>query len=53
LFSPTIPWRQNEAALYKAFPQLDDLIVAVIDGATPEKAEDAAKRLNAACRARR
>jgi hypothetical protein len=48
LFSPTIPWRQNEAALYKAFPQLDDLIVAVIDGATPEKAEDAAKRLNAA-----
>jgi hopanoid biosynthesis associated RND transporter like protein HpnN len=48
LFSPNIPWRQNEAALYKAFPQLDDLIVAVIDGATPEKAEDAAKRLNAA-----
>jgi hopanoid biosynthesis associated RND transporter like protein HpnN len=48
LFSPTIPWRENEAALYKAFPQLDELIVAVIDGATPEKAEDAAKRLNAA-----
>ncbi|MGA8170447.1 MAG: MMPL family transporter [Methylocystis sp.] len=46
LFSPDIPWRKNEAALYKAFPQLDDLIVAVIDGATPEKAEDAAKRLN-------
>ena len=48
LFSSNIPWRKNEAALYKAFPQLSDLIVAVIDGATPEKAEDAAKRLNAA-----
>ena len=48
LFSAKIPWRQNEAALYKAFPQLDDLIVAVIDGDTPEDAEDAAKRLNAA-----
>ena len=48
LFSPDIPWRKNEAALYKAFPQLSALVVAVIDGATPEKAEDAAKRLNAA-----
>ncbi len=48
LFSSNIPWRKNEAALYKAFPQLSDLIVAVIAGATPEKAEDAATRLNAA-----
>lgn len=47
LFSSKIPWRQNEAALYKAFPQLDNLIVAVIDADTPEKADDAAKRLNA------
>ena len=46
LFSPKIPWRHNEAELYKSFPQLHDLIVAVIDGDTPEKAEDAAKRLN-------
>ncbi len=48
LFSSKIPWRQNETALYKAFPQLDNLIVAVIDADTPEKADDAAKRLNAA-----
>jgi hopanoid biosynthesis associated RND transporter like protein HpnN len=48
LFSSKIPWRQNETALYRAFPQLDNLIVAVIDADTPEKADDAAKRLNAA-----
>jgi hopanoid biosynthesis associated RND transporter like protein HpnN len=48
LFSPNILWRQNEAKLYKAFPQLDDLIIAVIDGQTPEKAQDAANRLTAA-----
>jgi len=48
LFASTIPWRHNEAELYRQFPQLDDLIVAVIDGKTPEIAEDAAKRLSAA-----
>ncbi|HTO78641.1 MAG TPA: MMPL family transporter, partial [Methylocystis sp.] len=48
LFSSDIPWRENEIELYKNFPQLDNLIVAVIDGKTAEVAEDAAKRLNAA-----
>jgi len=48
LFSKDIAWRRNEAALYKAFPQLDELIVAVIEGDTPQKAADAAKRLAAA-----
>lgn len=48
LFSPDIPWRRHETALYSAFPQLDDLIVAVIDGKTPQLAEEAADRLNAA-----
>ncbi len=48
LFSPDIPWRKNEAALYKAFPDLLDVIVIVIDGKTSEEADDAAKRLNAA-----
>ena len=47
LFSPTIPWRQNEAQLYKAFPHVDDIIVAVIDAKTPELADDAAQRLTA------
>jgi uncharacterized protein len=46
LFSQKIPWRHNEAELYKAFPQLNDLILAVIDGDTAEKADDAAARLN-------
>ncbi len=48
LFSSDIPWRQNEIELYKAFPQLDNLIISVIDANTPEAAEDATKRLGAA-----
>lgn len=47
LFAPDIPWRKNEAALYKAFPQVDDIIVAVIDAKTGEQADDAARRLTA------
>ncbi|MEF3366798.1 MMPL family transporter [Methylocystis sp. 9N] len=46
LFSADIPWRKNEAALYKAFPSLLDVIVVVIDAKTGEEADDAAKRLN-------
>ena len=30
LISPDIPWRRNETALDKAFPQRTDLIVAVV-----------------------
>jgi len=48
LISPNLPWRQNEMAFDKAFPQQDDIIAAVIDGATPEKAEQAAAALAAA-----
>jgi hopanoid biosynthesis associated RND transporter like protein HpnN len=48
LFSPKVSWRNNENALHKAFPQLDDIILAVIDAKTPEKAEDAAAKLNKA-----
>jgi len=48
LFSSDIPWRQNEIELYKAFPQLDNLIIAVIDANSPEAAEEATKRLSAA-----
>ncbi len=53
LFSPDIPWRRNETQLFKEFPQLNNLIVAVIDGKTPEIADDAAKRLNAALQGQR
>ncbi len=45
LFSSQIPWRQNEAKLYKEFPNLENLIVGVIDGETPEKADEAAQKL--------
>ena len=47
LISPKVEWRQNEAILSKAFPQQNDLSVVVIDGKTPELAEDAAARLAA------
>jgi hypothetical protein len=43
--SEKLQWRQNLIALDKAFPQLDDQIVVVIDGATPELAEAAARSL--------
>src|ERR1700682_754242 len=44
-FSEKLRWRQNLIALEKAFPQRDDQIVVVIDGATPELAEAAAQSL--------
>ena len=43
--SAKLQWRQNLIALDKAFPQRDDQIVVVIDGATPELAEAAAQSL--------
>src|SRR3984893_17944502 len=43
--SEKLQWRQNLIALDKAFPQRDDQIVVVIDGATPELAEAAAQSL--------
>ncbi|MEI9965440.1 MAG: MMPL family transporter [Caulobacteraceae bacterium] len=42
LISPKTAWRQNEAAVDAAFPQNTDQIVVVIDGRTPELAEQAA-----------
>jgi len=48
LFSSSLPWRQNENKLYKTFPETVDLIVAVIDAETPEKADTAAKELTKA-----
>ena len=37
LFSPDIAWRQRQAEFEAAFPQRIDLMLAVIDGATPER----------------
>ncbi|KAB1081539.1 MMPL family transporter [Methylobacterium soli] len=39
------PWRQDEINYEKAFPQRTNTIVAVIDGRTPEAAEEAAAEL--------
>lgn len=45
LISPSVPWRQRNAAFDKAFPQTTDLIAVVIDGTTPELAERASADL--------
>ncbi len=47
LISPKVPWRQQEQRMETAFPQLRDNMLIVIDGETPELAEDAAARLSA------
>src|ERR1019366_8112059 len=43
--SARLQWRQDLIALDKAFPQLDNQIVVVLDGASPELAEAAAQSL--------
>jgi uncharacterized protein len=45
LLSNSLPWRQQELMLDAAFPQRVDRIIAVIDAATPETAENAAGAL--------
>lgn len=45
LISPDVDWRKQERAMETAFPQLRDVMLVVIDGATPELAEDGAARL--------
>jgi hopanoid biosynthesis associated RND transporter like protein HpnN len=45
LISQDLPWRLRAAEMDKAFPQNVDLLVAVIDGVTPDQAEDAATDL--------
>ncbi len=48
LFSASLPWRQHGMELQRAFPQNEDLLVAVVDGATPEEGEATAAALAAA-----
>ena len=47
LISPDVSWRRNKARFDKAFPAQSDLIVVVVDGATPELAESGAAKLAA------
>ncbi len=44
LIASDLPWRQRQEAFNKAFPQNDGLILMVLDGSTPEAAQDAANR---------
>lgn len=53
LISAKTPWRQDGAAIEAAFPQLKDAVVVIVDGATPELAEDGAARLAGALAADR
>ncbi len=45
LFAESLPWRQRELAFNRDFPQFQDLLVVVVDGATPEDAEQTATDL--------
>jgi hopanoid biosynthesis associated RND transporter like protein HpnN len=47
LFAASLPWRQEQMVFNKAFPQFNDLIVAVVRDATPEGADATAKALAA------
>ena len=45
LLSSSLPWRQQEMKLNQLFPQRTDLMIVVIDGSTPEAADEAADAL--------
>jgi hypothetical protein len=45
LIDDNVPWRQREKAFDAAFPHRTDLIAIVVDGGTPEIAEQATARL--------
>ena len=45
LISSKLDWRKRAIEFEKAFPQLQNLTMIVVDGATPELADDAARRL--------
>ncbi len=45
MFSASLPWKQRQAAFDRAFPQFNDLTVAVINADQPEEAEATAAEL--------
>ncbi len=45
LLAADLPWRQQEKLFDRAFPQKADRLVIVVDGSTPEQADDAAGKL--------
>jgi uncharacterized protein len=52
LISPDLPWRKQMARFDELFPQRNNLILVVIDGATAERANGAADSLTAKLAAR-
>src|SRR5690242_3348661 len=48
MFSSSLPWRQQSDAMNQAFPQFNNLLVAVIDAHEPEEADATAAALAAA-----
>ncbi len=52
LISPKLEWRKRGIEFDKAFPPLQNLTMIVIDGVTPELADDGAKRLASALQQR-
>ncbi len=48
LFAADLPWHQRDIAYNKAFPQFQDLLVAVVDGSSPEIEDQTAADLAAA-----
>ncbi|OOG45549.1 MMPL family transporter [Rhodanobacter sp. C01] len=53
MFATGLPWRQHQLAFDREFPQFDDLLVAVVRGATPEETDQAAAALATTLRADR
>ncbi len=52
MLSPELPFREQSRALSEAFPQFSDNIAVVIDGDTPDLADDGAMKLAALMRQR-
>jgi len=51
MFASSLPWRQQELAFDREFPQFNNVLVAVVRGATPEETDHAAAELAKALRA--
>lgn len=51
LIASDVPYRQDEIAFAAAFPETQNLIIAVVEAGTPEGADEAADRLATALRA--
>ena len=45
MLSPELPFRRHDAAISRAFPQLSDTLIVVVEGDTADGAADAAARL--------